>query len=372
VNVLCVVGTRPEAIKLAPVVRALRADPGACRVGICLTGQHRELLDAALRFQDLTADHDLSVMRPDQTLPDVAAAVLTGLSPLLERDRPDLVVLQGDTTSAMAAALAAFHHRVPVAHVEAGLRTGIANEPFPEEMNRRLIARLAAYHFAPTSRAREHLLAEGIPPAQVFVTGNTSIDALHWTLARVRPLPDALAPPAGGRLILVTLHRRESFGAPMEAIFGALRTIAEAAGPSVRFVCPVHPNPHVSVPMRRLLGRLPNVALAEPLDHPNIVALLEACHFVMTDSGGIQEEAPALGKPVLVLRDTTERPEGIEAGVSRLVGRSPERIVSAALELLRDEAAWARMARRVLPYGDGRAAARIAGVLLGRITETVT
>lgn len=348
---------------MAPVVRALRADPGHFAVRLCVTAQHRDLLDPLLHRLDLHPDDDLDVMRPDQTLPELTAGLFAGLAPVIDRQKPDLVMVQGDTTSAMVAAMTAFYAGVPVAHVEAGLRTGQIDEPFPEEMNRLLIARIARWHFAPTDRARANLLAEGIEAARVFVTGNSSIDALDWALTQPPGTLTALDLPAGARIILVTIHRRESFGQPLERICEAIRTIAAGAPANVCVVCTVHPNPHVEAPMRRILGGVPNVRLTPPLDHPDAVALLARSYFVMTDSGGLQEEAPRLGKPVLVLRDTTERPEGIEAGVAALVGREPGRIVPAARALMDDAGAYAQMARAVSPYGDGQAGARIAGIL---------
>lgn len=361
-KVLCVLGTRPEAIKLAPVVRAIRASDHF-RVRLCVTAQHRDLLDPLLKHFDLRPDHDLNLMRPDQTLPELTAAMFGALAPVVAQERPDWVLIQGDTTSALVAAMTAFYAGCRVAHVEAGLRTGRIDQPFPEELNRLLIARIADLHFAPTERARANLLAEGVDEARVSVTGNTAIDALQWTLGRTPQLRDDFAIPPGARVVFVTLHRRESFGAPLRGICDAVATLAGRVAHDTRFICTVHPNPNVTGPMRRILGSVPNLVLTEPLHYPDTVALLAHCHFVMTDSGGLQEEAPALGKPVLVLRDTTERPEGIEAGVALLVGRNPERIVDAAMKLLQDPLAYARMARMVSPYGDGRAAERIVGVL---------
>ena len=377
-NVLCVIGTRPEAIKLAPVVRALAADPTTFQLRVCVTGQHRELLDAVFRHFDLTADDDLDVMRPDQSLADLTAALFAGLGPLLARHTPDWVVVQGDTTSAMAAALAGAYAGARVAHVEAGLRTGRMDDPFPEELNRTLISHAAHLHFAPTDRSRANLLAEGIDAASVIVTGNPGIDALQWTVAQskvvgtsgpVTPGAPRAHTGANARAILVTLHRREAFGERLEQMCRAIADLSRQAGPGVRIVCPVHPNPNVAGPMRTILGGEPGVTLVNPMDYPSAVALLAECDFVMTDSGGLQEEAPALGKPVLVLRDATERPEGVEAGVAELVGRDPGRIVSAALRLLRDRDAYARMARVALPYGDGHAAGRIVNALRARATE---
>jgi UDP-N-acetylglucosamine 2-epimerase (non-hydrolysing) len=360
-KILVVYGTRPEAIKLAPVVRALER-PGVFAVTVCATGQHREMLDQVQELFALRPDVDLRLMRPDQGLNALAAAALTAVDGVLASSEPDWLLVQGDTTTAMAAALAAFHRGVKVGHVEAGLRTGDLARPFPEEANRRIVDALAAALFAPTERAARALLAEGADPARVHVVGNTVIDAL-------RLLPDERDPagPAGAPArpeVLVTVHRRESFGAPLAGILAALRTLA-ARFPEVDWIYPVHPNPNVRGPAHAALGGLPNLVLCEPLDYRELVRHLRRCRFVLTDSGGLQEEAPTFGKPVLVLRDTTERPEGIEAGVARLVGTDGERIAAAAAELLTSEAAYAAMARAVNPYGDGRAAGRIAALLAG-------
>ena len=363
-RILCVIGTRPEAIKLAPVIRALRSDPGRFEVRLCLTAQHRDLMDDVLRHFELRADDDLDVMTPDQSLADLTSALFAGLGPLMAREQPDWVVVQGDTTSALAAALAGFQAGARVAHVEAGLRTGRLDDPFPEEMNRTVIARVASLHCAPTPGARAHLLREGISDARIAVTGNTGIDALQWTLQRLPAVSDA--PPSHGsaaRTILVTLHRREAFGPHLAGMCGAIARLARTAGDRVRVVWPVHPNPNVSGPVRTALDGVPNVHLIAPLPYPDAVAMLRTCDIVMTDSGGLQEEAPSLGKPVLVLRDATERPEGVEAGVAELVGRDPARIVAVAMRLIDDDAAYARMARVVTPYGDGQAAGRIVDLL---------
>jgi UDP-N-acetylglucosamine 2-epimerase (non-hydrolysing) len=357
-RILVVYGTRPEAIKLAPVVRAL-ARPGVFAVTVCTTGQHREMLAQVQDLFGLLPDVDLRLMRPDQSLNALAAAALAAVDAVLASAAPDWLLVQGDTTTAMAAALAAFHRGVKVGHVEAGLRTGDLARPFPEEANRRIVDALAAALFAPTGRAARALLAEGADPARVHVVGNTVIDAL-------RLLPEE-PDPAGASSrpeVLVTVHRRESFGAPLAGIFAALRRLA-ASFPGVDWIYPVHPNPNVRGPAHEALGGLPNLVLREPLGYGELVRRLRRCRFVLTDSGGLQEEAPTFGKPVLVLRDTTERPEGIEAGVARLVGTDGERIVTAAAELLTSEAAYAAMARAVNPYGDGRAAERIAAILAG-------
>ncbi|HEY0515469.1 MAG TPA: UDP-N-acetylglucosamine 2-epimerase (non-hydrolyzing) [Thermoanaerobaculia bacterium] len=357
-NVLVVYGTRPEAIKMAPVIGALRRS-GALAVTVCATGQHREMLDQAQELLGLRPDLDLGLMRRDQTLNGLCAAALAALDEVLAARPFDWLLVQGDTTTAMAAALAAFHRGVRVGHVEAGLRTGDLARPFPEEANRRIIDALAAALFAPTARAGRALLAEGCAAARVHVVGNTVIDAL-----RLLPRdPRADAPPERPE-VLITVHRRESFGAPLREIFAALRRLAESF-PGVGWIYPVHPNPNVLGPARELLGGLPNLELHEPFDYGELVRRLARCRFVLTDSGGIQEEAPTFGKPVLVLRDATERPEGVEAGVARLVGTDRERIFAAAAELLTCPAAYEGMARAVNPYGDGHAAERIAAILAG-------
>lgn len=373
-KVLCVIGTRPEAIKLAPVIRELRRRAGethghAIDVRVCATAQHRDMLDQVLRLFEIVPDHDLDVMADDQTPSQVAAAILERLEPILRAERPDWVLVQGDTTTVGAASLGAYYAGVRLGHVEAGLRTFDLWQPFPEEGNRRIATALAALHFAPTEHARQNLLREGVSDGHILVTGNPVIDALHWVAALPCP-DDAEGPgrgnsPAAVRLILVTAHRRESFGAPFEAICGALRDIATRY-PDVRVVYPVHPNPNIQGPASRLLGDVPNIALLPPLDYLRLVHLMKQAYLVLTDSGGIQEEAPGLGKPVLVLRRVTERPEAVEAGTVRIVGTERERIVAETVRLLEDRGAYERMARAVNPYGDGHAAKRIADALLAR------
>jgi UDP-N-acetylglucosamine 2-epimerase (non-hydrolysing) len=358
-RVLVVYGTRPEAIKLAPVVAALRAAPDRFETVVCTTAQHRDMVDQVERLLALAPDRDLDLMTADQSLNELASRVLVALDTVLAEEQPDWVLVQGDTTTAMAAALAAFHRGVRVGHVEAGLRTGDLANPFPEEANRRVIDVVAAAHFAPTARARDALLAEGIPEATVHLTGNTAVDALR-ALA-----PTSAAVAGSGRTeVLLTVHRRESFGAPLRGILGA---VAELAGrfPDVRFVYPVHPNPHVAGPARAQLGGIANLDLCDPLDYADLVDHLARSRLVLTDSGGIQEEAPTFGTPVLVLRERTERLEGIDAGVARLVGVDPERIVAEATTLLTDDDAHRAMATAGNPYGDGHAAARIVAVLAG-------
>lgn len=368
-KVLCVFGTRPEAIKMSPVVRELRRHAGRIEVRTCVTAQHREMLDQVLRLFEIAPDHDLDIMRPDQSLTAVTTAALTGLDAVIGAERPDWVVVQGDTTTVMAAALVAFYHRARIAHVEAGLRSWNRAHPFPEEINRRVADDLADLHFAPTEVARENLLREGLDGSTVLVTGNTVIDALHWVAAL--PAPDDLGlllPENGARLLLVTAHRRESFGAGMEQICLALRDLATRYGDGVRVVYPVHLNPHVGEPVHRILGGVPNVRLVPPLDYLHLVHVMKRAYLVLTDSGGIQEEAPGLGKPVLVLREVTERPEAVTAGTARVVGTSRERVVAEAVRLLDDGAAYARMAHAANPYGDGHAAERIVAALLARST----
>ena len=362
-RVLAVFGTRPEVIKLAPVIHELRRRTDQVDLTLCSTGQHREMLDQTLDAFELRPDCDLGVMQAGQHPADLLSRLLAGLRPVLDERRPDVVVVQGDTTTVMAAALAGFLHGARVAHVEAGLRTGDKRAPFPEEVNRRLAGVVADDHFAPTARARANLLAEGVAPERIFLTGNTVVDALHWMRRKVgdRPLPAQLD-PGPARLILVTAHRRESFGRPFRELCGALRDIADRLD-DVGLLYPVHLNPTVQRTAHELLNGCPRVRLVGPLDYATFVALLARAHLVLTDSGGIQEEAPALGKPVLVLREKTERPEAVAAGVVRVVGTDRTRIVREASALLSDAAAYAAMARTVHVYGDGRAAARIAEVI---------
>lgn len=345
---------------MAPVLAALARRPERFAVRVCTTGQHREMLDQVQDLLGLRPDLDLRLMRPDQTLNGLTEAALAAIDGVLAAEAPDWLLVQGDTTTAMAAALAAFHRRIRVGHVEAGLRTGDLQRPFPEEANRRIVDLLADALFAPTARARDTLLAEGSDPPRVHVVGNTVIDALG-TIA------GELSDPGGtsGRTeVLITVHRRESFGAPLIEIFSALRRLAESF-PDVDWIYPVHRNPNVRGPAHEILGGLPNLHLHEPFDYRELVRQLMRCRFALTDSGGIQEEAPTFGKPVLVLRETTERPEGIEAGVARLVGADREMIFAEASRLLTSETAYLSMSRAVNPYGDGRAAERIVAILAG-------
>lgn len=354
-RILVVYGTRPEAIKMAPVIWALAREPERFEVEVCSTAQHRDMLSPVETALGIEPDRDLDLMRPDQGLNDILARAVAAVDEVLVETAPDWLVVQGDTTTAMAAALAAFHRKVRVAHVEAGLRTGDLARPFPEEANRLLIDRIADLLFAPTARARDALLAEGVAPSRVHLTGNTVVDALEWIAGR-------LGASVERDEVLVTVHRRESFGAPLAGILAAIDELADRF-PTTCFFYPVHRNPNVLGPATEALGGRPNVHLAAPLDYVALVDRLRGCRLVLTDSGGIQEEAPTFGKPVLVLRETTERPEGIEAGVARLVGTGTGRIVEEASRLLTDEVAYAAMARKVQPYGDGLAGERIAEIL---------
>ncbi len=366
-TILAVFGTRPEAIKMFPVVHALQDDP-RCRVVTCVSAQHRAMLDQVLEIAGIVPDFDLDLMKPDQTLDGLTAALLTGLGKVMDEVRPDWVVVQGDTATAMAGALAAYYRKLPVAHVEAGLRSHNIYHPWPEEVNRKIIGTIARLHFAPTDVSAAALVAENADPATVHVTGNTVIDALHWVTARIAAEP-ALASGlaeiearfSGKRIIGVTSHRRENFGGGLENIAEAVRRIA--ARDDVAVVFPVHPNPNVRKVMDAALSGLANVAMIEPLDYPHFARLLSIAEIMLTDSGGVQEEAPALGKPVLVMRETTERPEGVSAGTARLVGTDVDRIVSEIFTLLDDKAAYSAMARAHNPFGDGQSSRRIVELL---------
>lgn len=360
-HVLVLYGTRPEAIKMAPVVAALRRRGASFRLTVVSTGQHREMLAQVEGLFRLEPDFNLDLMRADQGLNDLSARALTAIDRALAEVAPDWLLVQGDTTSAMMAGIAAFHRRIRVGHVEAGLRTGDLDHPFPEEANRRILDVFAAALFAPTERSRRRLLAEGAAPAGVHLTGNTVVDALQAIAAE---LPEE---PVGDE-VLVTVHRRESFGEPIRRIFTAIQELA-LAFPHLRWVYPVHPNPNVQGPAHEILDSVPNVELHPPFDYLELVRRLRRARLVLTDSGGIQEEAPAFGKPTLVLRETTERPEGVEAGVALLVGSDRGRIVAAATRLLTDPAAYEAMARVTNPYGDGAAGERIAAILAGERYE---
>lgn len=361
IKIICAVGTRPEAIKMAPVILALKQQPWA-EVRVLATAQHRGLLDQVLAFFDIAPDIDLDIMRPNQALTTLTARLLLELDEVLLAEKPDVLLAQGDTTTVMTAALACFYHRIPFGHVEAGLRTWDMQNPFPEEANRVIAGRLARWHFAPTEGSRQNLLREGAPDSDIIVTGNTVIDALLMTAERELELGIALDPAK--RLVLITSHRRENFGAPFREICRAVQTLAER-NPDVQFLYPVHPNPNVKDVAHEVLGAASNIHLCEPLDYAPFVAAMKRSYLIISDSGGVQEEAPALGKPVLVLRDETERPEAVEQGVVKLVGPHYERIVAEAQHLLDDEAAYAAMARGISPYGDGHGAERIVEVLRG-------
>ncbi len=364
---MLVFGTRPEAIKMAPLVKALQAEAEVFDTVVCVTGQHREMLDQVLTIFGIAPAYDLNIMRPGQDLYDITARVLTQMRSVLTEARPDIVLVHGDTTTSTAAALAAFYQHIPVGHVEAGLRTHNVMAPWPEELNRQLTARMARWHFAPTALDRQNLLAEGIDDSHIFVTGNTVIDALRLITTRMGI--DYTSAPAR-RLVLVTGHRRENFGSGFINICQALKTLSKRY-PDVRFVYPVHPNPQVRSAIDRFFGISPGVGHAEvgnlqfvqPLGYADFIRLMAQATLVLTDSGGVQEEAPGLGKPVLVMRDTTERPEAVEAGTVRLVGTDPERIVSEVSRLLDDPEAYRAMSHAVNPYGDGHACERILQVL---------
>lgn len=373
-NIILAFGTRPEAIKMAPLYHALKAQPDVFDTVLCVTAQHRQMLDQALEVFDMTPDIDLNLMTPGQDLFDVTSAVLKGMRDVLKAGKPDALLLHGDTTTTLAAAMAGFYLGVPVGHVEAGLRTHDLQAPFPEEFNRQVVSKLTKWHFAPTEFSRSNLLAERVAPGSITVTGNTVIDALFWVLGRIEAdatrrqgleafLNERLGFDWHGlRFVLVTGHRRENFGDGFLQICHAMKELA-AHYPAVRFVYPVHLNPNVQEPVNAILGDVPNVHLIAPLDYEPFVYLLKHSHIVLTDSGGIQEEAPSLGKPVLVMRDVTERPEAVEAGTVRLVGADRGRIVANMTELLDNDACYAAMARAHNPYGDGKACARIVSVL---------
>jgi UDP-N-acetylglucosamine 2-epimerase (non-hydrolysing) len=381
-KILSVFGTRPEAIKMAPVVKELEKNSDKFISRVCVTAQHRQMLDQVLDLFEIRPDYDLNIMEPGQDLFDVTCNVMQGLKKVLEEEKPDVVLVHGDTTTTMAASLAAFYCRIPVGHVEAGLRTFNKLAPFPEEINRQVTGRVTDFHFAPTETARQNLLYESVPEDSIYITGNTVIDALLMVVNKVREaemrskieanlvnrfpgLLEVLAPASasgGRRLLLVTGHRRENFGEGFESICRALKRIA-TENSDVDIVYPVHLNPNVQEPVKRILADVPSIHLIEPLDYLPFVYLLDRSHMIITDSGGVQEEAPSLGKPVLVMRDTTERPEAVKVGTVRLVGTNEDLIVSEAHRLLKDEKAYAGMAQAHNPYGDGVAAKRIVQIL---------
>ncbi len=358
-KILCVIGTRPEAIKMAPVILALQKEPWA-QVRVLATAQHRHMLDQVNQLFGIEPDIDLDIMRPNQALATLTARLLLDLDDVLQAEKPDAVLVQGDTTTVMSATLASFYHRIPVGHVEAGLRTWDMQNPFPEEANRVMTGKLARWHFAPTEQSRQNLLKDGVADRDITVTGNTVIDALLMTVSRDIDLGIDLDPAKP--VVLVTAHRRENFGAPFRNICHALRRLSQA-NPGVQFLYPVHPNPNIKDVAHESLAGLPNVMLCEPLDYAPFIAAMKRAYIILTDSGGVQEEAPALGKPVLVLRDETERPEAVAEGVVKLVGPHEQRIVDEVQRLLDDPAAYRAMARGVSPYGDGKAARRIVNTL---------
>lgn len=368
-KILTVFGTRPEAIKLFPLIHALDADPRfVSRVAV--SGQHRGMLDQVLQIADITPHHDLAVMQPNQTLDALTANLLLGLGKVMDEERPDWVIVQGDTATAMAGGLAAYYRQIPVAHVEAGLRSGNIYHPWPEEVNRKIVGSFAAMHFAPTQTAADALLRENIAADAVHITGNTVIDALHWVTGRIEREPhlasglaDLERRFAGKRIIGMTSHRRENFGEGLEAIASAVTRLA--ARPDVAVIFPVHLNPNVRAVMNQRLAGFDNIALIEPLDYPHFARLIAISDIMLTDSGGVQEEAPALGKPVLVMRETTERPEGVAAGTAKLVGTNADTIVAEAERLLDDANAYDAMARAHNPFGDGQASERIVNLLAG-------
>jgi UDP-N-acetylglucosamine 2-epimerase (non-hydrolysing) len=378
-KILTVFGTRPEAIKLAPVVKALEDHPDQFRSLVCVTAQHREMLDQVLRLFDIKPDHDLNIMKPKQDLFGITSEVLLKLRDLLREIKPDLILVQGDTTTTFAASLAAFYQKIRIGHVEAGLRTNDKYRPFPEEINRHLTSVMADYHFAPTEKAKLNLLKEGISEDSIYVTGNTVIDALFWILRNQstpenrKRMEDYFSGKLGismddRRLILVTAHRRESFGKGFENICQAIREIA-LRNPDIRIIYPVHLNPNVQEPVHRIIGEMDQIDLIEPLDYEPFVYLMNKSFIILTDSGGIQEEAPSLGKPVLVMREVTERPEAVEAGTAKLVGTQMEDIICETQTLLDHPEVYDGMANIKNPYGDGKAAERIVQILF-RIDST--
>ena len=372
---MVVLGTRPEVIKMSPLIHSLRELPDVFKLTVCVTGQHRQMLDQALKIFEIVPDIDLDLMKHGQDLTDVASSVLMSMKEVLKKTQPDLLLVHGDTTTALASAMAAFYLSVPVGHVEAGLRTFDLQRPFPEEFNRQVIAKIAAFHFAPTQLCKENLLKEGIESSTVHVTGNTVIDALFSALERIRTNPDLESSVLKSvelslgfncrekDFVLITGHRRENFGEGFLQICVALENLSRKY-PEMQFVYPVHLNPNVQAPVSKLLGGLPNLHLIPPQDYLQFICLLESCLFVLTDSGGIQEEAPSLGKAVLVMRETTERPEAVTAGTVELVGASAERIISFASKLFDNLDLYKKMSSAHNPYGDGLAVPRIVAALL--------
>ncbi|HOV91124.1 MAG TPA: UDP-N-acetylglucosamine 2-epimerase (non-hydrolyzing) [Syntrophorhabdaceae bacterium] len=362
-KVLFVFGTRPEAIKMAPIIHEMRRDT-FFRVKVCITAQHRQMLDQVLRLFNISPDIDLDIMKPNQSLAELTSSVVKKIDEVLLQEKPDLVVIQGDTTTVMAAGLAAFYQRIPVGHVEAGLRSHNIYSPFPEELNRRVVSLFAKYHFAPTENAKRSLMSEGIRKDDIFVVGNTVIDALFHILRTDEPefVREIRRSLHGRRLILVTAHRRENFGKRIKSICNGIKRVVER-NPNVVVVYPVHLNPNVKEPVYRILGNTDRVILTDPVDYNVLVHLMNISYLILTDSGGIQEEAPSLGKPVLVMRTETERPEGIEAGTAKLIGSFEENILKHVESLLHDQGEYERMAKAVNPYGDGTSSKRIVDIL---------
>lgn len=367
-KLLFIFGTRPEAVKMAPLIKEFEKHPDHFDVKVAVTGQHREMLDQVLQFFNIKPDYDLNLMKPNQTLFDVTADALRGMEKILEEVKPDLVIVQGDTTTVFAGALAGFYKKVSVAHLEAGLRSGDKYSPFPEEINRILTGHIADYHWCPTEKARENLLAEGIKDEKIHVVQNTVIDALFLALDLLKEEGDEKYleffkdVDFNKKLILVTAHRRESFGQPFENICNAVKELSTKY-PDVEFVYPVHLNPNVREVVFRILSDIPNIHLMDPLDYPYMVWIMNKAHIVLTDSGGVQEEAPSLGKPVIVLRDVTERQEGVDAGTAKLVGTDKELIINATSALLDNEQEYEKMAKAVNPYGDGTTSKKIVKLL---------
>lgn len=376
-KVMLVFGTRPEAIKMAPLVKEFQKNPNKFETIVCVTGQHRQMLDQVLELFDITPDYDLNIMKQGQDLYDVTARVLTGMRGVLDYSKPDVVLVHGDTTTSTATALAAFYKQIPVGHIEAGLRTHNIYSPWPEEMNRQITGRIAEYNFAPTPLSRQNLLQENVPEEKIFVTGNTVIDALYWVVSKIKNTPDleedlkkSLRESGyeinrvgnGKKLVLITGHRRENFGDGFISMCKAIKALTEKY-PDIDFIYPMHLNPNVRKPIHEVFGEnlegLKNMFFIEPLEYLSFVYLMEKSNIVLTDSGGIQEEAPGLGKPVLVMRDTTERPEALEAGTVKLVGTNYEKIVSEVSALLEDEKYYNSMSKALNPYGDGKACSRI-------------
>jgi UDP-N-acetylglucosamine 2-epimerase (non-hydrolysing) len=364
IKLLCIYGTRPEAIKMAPVVHALKKS--GIHTQVCVTAQHREMLDQVNQFFDITPDYDLNIMQPGQSLNELTSRLFASIDKVLEQAQPDWVLVHGDTSTSAVAAWAAFHRGIKVGHVEAGLRTYNKQAPFPEELNRQITGRIADIHFAPTQTAKNNLLQEGIAEKDIIITGNTVIDALHMGLAKIElgstsidleKIKNVIA--HNKRIIAITGHRRENFGEGFESLCMAIKTIAQQYT-DVQLIYPVHLNPNVQEPVNRILGALNNVRLIHPIDYPAFIYLMQKSYLILTDSGGVQEEAPSLVKPVLVMRDTTERPEAVEAGTVKLVGTNTDKLVASIKQLLDNKSAYSQMTKAINPYGDGKASTRIA------------